>query len=783
MEKCQKGCGLLLNAAHDISGPLSQQILACAPGQFQNSHALLDNSVFLGSFAEEKGGVVNCEGVSLSINNCTFEMTKDSTPPPSGGLVYYEGYRFFGTGVVFDATKVKSGSNVFTVKYTQRQGDTPQVDMVDVHVKCHPSYNGKEMHTPAVNVFDLLCQQTCSEGTYTLQGGGIYLSSLTVEPERKTYPSSSPAVYELESTPQKGQCLPCPAGALCVDRIHTLPHFWGYENSDHQVSVLRCPDGYCCTGNGTCAGLHSCNDRRSGTLCEECEHNFTESLFLPKCVSTEKCSTKLVFLLYTSLAAMYAGTLVGMSFFKKHLLDKGKNVIKRIRTSMKRKDKNNADIELEPNAPVEKSKDETEVEEERNSQVAVDPKGEEVKPENAGEEQGSGGMKYMQILFYYVQDASLFKVLLPEDQTDEESGLVKVLQFSPDVFGIYVRASELCLNIGTVAITKVLFSCCFGPCVICVLFLIYLIQRYVCLPVFKLVKFSSGLEGILVQAFLLVVLFSYQKIITGAFTLVHCVGMNNDAVLFIDGNISCYTWWQILITIYIVANIIPMLVVLSHAPFHVANKSMSVRMFVLTCIFPVPLMAFQLVRRILQKSNADDVSKELNYSEAENEIFHTLLRHYRTLSVCRVKFTWLGVHKFYRLVLVVANTYLTDPVIRLYTMSQTLLIITLASAFVKPYKDAKANKTATVSYVANISVATIAIGKAYLLKYGYQSTYVSRESLLTGLGMAEKVLLVWFPLCACILWVLHLVVEKLKSKLRMQRMKKNENRESNEKMT
>ena len=43
-------------------------------------------------------------------------------------------------------------------------------------------------------------------------------------------------------------------------------------------------------------------------------------------------------------------------------------------------------------------------------------------------------MKYVQILFYYIQDASLFKIQLPSADQQKESFVEYILQFSPEVF-------------------------------------------------------------------------------------------------------------------------------------------------------------------------------------------------------------------------------------------------------------------------------------------------------------------------------------------------------------
>ena len=77
-----------------------------------------------------------------------------------------------------------------------------------------------------------------------------------------------------------------------------------------------------------------------------------------------------------------------------------------------------------------------------------------------------GGMKYAQILFYYVQDASLFMVLLPQTEQQNDNILQQILLFSPPLSALYTKASTFCLREETTAVTKIFIISLFGPFVI-----------------------------------------------------------------------------------------------------------------------------------------------------------------------------------------------------------------------------------------------------------------------------------------------------------------------------
>ena len=49
------------------------------------------------------------------------------------------------------------------------------------------------------------------------------------------------------------------------------------------------------------------------------------------------------------------------------------------------------------------------------------------------EDNKDDSIKYLQILFYFVQDSRLFKIKLPGENVSDEGWILKFLQFSPDI--------------------------------------------------------------------------------------------------------------------------------------------------------------------------------------------------------------------------------------------------------------------------------------------------------------------------------------------------------------
>ena len=221
----------------------------------------------------------------------------------------------------------------------------------------------------------------------------------------------------------------------------------------------------------------------------------------------------------------------------------------------------------------------------------------------------SSSIKYIQILFYYVQDASLFKVHLPDKGHTEESLFVQVIQFSPDVLAFLItEMRNVCFTSSNPALTKVLFKFIFGQSLMLLFLLVWLTLCILskCRHISSAaVTMWNTLKHTLCQAYLFALLFSYQTLIAAAFTLVQCVDVGQNKVLYIQGDIQCYTWWQIITQIYIFGNIIPILLVLSVFPFHVKDKTMFVRAFILMSVLPVPVICYFLVIKYFVRENFD----------------------------------------------------------------------------------------------------------------------------------------------------------------------------------
>ena len=774
--------------------------------------------------------VILTESIHVEIYNCQFLLTEDSEETGRGGLLYIDisdSFDFNASNVIFNTTLAPVNSGIMLIRGNR-------TSFKDVSIFCPSAFKTVEMRLGNEEQIqlDYNCILACEEA-YPTVGGKVILAGNIVHSKSLIKHHEEPI------------CSTCPVGANCGKTLKALPNYWGYKVKYGILKMLRCPEGYCCQDDETCKGIDSCSSNRTGMLCGSCISNWTVSLFLSSCILAKNCNAKLIIFLYILAVIVYTTVLVTFDNIKNKCIRVTKGIFKNLKNKFKGKSKQ----------PRNKQKDDEKEEE--------------------GSKDNTDDMKYIQILFYYVQDASLFKIQVPGKDLTDESIVIKILKFSPEaLITLYNRVVNICFIEASTTVTKVLFKIFFGPCVMFFLLIIYAIQEPLSRYMISHLRTFQSLRSSLMRAFLLVVLFSYQQIVIGAFQLVQCVEIGDGKVLYIQSDIACN--WQypmkFYIEIYICTTIVPIFFVLSHAALYVKDKNMSIMTFVMACIFPLPaILIFHCwkfirlkmstiscvissrylsshcslesnieMRDIHTSSNEPNSDTDTSYltanetvdsksstsilevsprnvsytevgslevsfsevsptevsptegnlsevsldevnqldigqqstaqgnstSEEEpvtscrEEIAKTLLQHYKTIKIFGFRLTWLSIHKLYRLLLVVSNTYIVDPTSRIYLMTFGLMFITSLNIIVKPYKDSKTNITSSVSYLANLCIAFISAGKAGLIYYGCQFNCNRQEIYLDYMDWLENILLVYFPVSALFIWIFSAAIKK-----------------------
>ena len=377
------------------------------------------------------------------------------------------------------------------------------------------------------------CENTCSDHSYSLLKGSAWMYNKRVVKIAKL------------------KCEHCPIGANCISNIKALSNYWGFKDKNNSITMIRCPNGYCCTKNKACQEINSCNVRRTGTLCGSYENGSAEAIFSTTCVPEDQCLGNIVLLYDTLVATFYTVFLAVYKDVQKKITDILKKAYKLfIKTCCKR---NPEDLNI-PSESVEKSN--LKVSLSTSSCTNGQSNNGRKKPINNNSEskhitdKDNDSTKYIQILFYYVQDASLFRMTVPtgsyQDQNSspqDEGIIIKILSFSPEIATVvYKEINETCFAYTPTSVSKVLSHIFFGYYCIIIILLLHLLVNITSRFVRKSTSFWSKVRSRLVQAFFLALLFCYQKLLIAAFRIVKCVEIKDEKILRIQGDVFCYNW-------------------------------------------------------------------------------------------------------------------------------------------------------------------------------------------------------------------------------------------------
>ena len=809
--------------------------LICLPSHCEDDWYTIsiENTAFTGTLNKQTNSVIKTKEVHFIMRNVTFDIYQKGVNRKRWYISYTSDWKNTFVKLInvnINATSLPSASSVAMVL-------SNQVYLENFEISCPQGLAVVNVGSNIEEQFS--CEKQCPTDSYTFHAGSAVING------NKDYFAS---LYNITYNRSEVHCKVCPLAANCTGFIKALPNYWGYKDSkDDSVTMIRCPDGYCCTGNDTCDGINSCNINRTGNICGKCQKGLSEVLFSTECLSADSCVGAIALLYYTICVIIYVAFLASYKDLQKYAATKIKDLYKRIKDQVclywKKNDNTNSDEHNEK--PDEK--------------IEVDIKNEKTdtyiqrrreKSENDGshdknkvkDNKSDDSTKYIQILFFYIQDAVLFQINIPGQNYQEKGTIEKILSFSPKILTLtYSKVIHTCFSNVETPVSKILFEMFFGIYLIFIVWLLYLIVKLTSKFLKKTSNIWAKVKSCLFRAFLLGMLFTYQNLVMGAFTLVRCVDIANIKVLHIEGEVECYNWWQYLVMCYIIFFIIPVFLALSHFPHYIRDKCMSVKTFILSCLFPAPFIMYYVIKELRRKihslykvkfltenipiemlepekrtldteenfdaytgpkdldipfidedsdsdkysdSTSDELStgslsndgneneariavdfpiipvRTVSYSKSEIEIITALLEHYRELNLFGVRFTWLCIHKLYRVALVACNTYITEPISRLCLMTLVLIIVATINTFVKPYNDNKANLTASLSYAANLCLAMLNLFKTGLVTFDCKSNSSFQATVVWYFDLTENVLLSYIPCVVIAAWFVYTVVQK-----------------------
>ena len=405
------------------------------------------------------------------------------------------------------------------------------------------------------NGYILKSQKTCKSYEHTMTCTYMYITCEKCPP--KTY-ALERSQFIFNST-KNIKCTQCPRGGNCVSGIvKALPNFWGYK-TNASITFAQCPPGYCCNSKD-CVSYNSCHGNRTGTLCGRCQAGMSDSLFGSQCTPNTECSMSFFI---PGAVAMLVAYLIFFLYHEEIVSVVRKSFFGSLRVFRRRK---------QTGTNIESRK--------------------------------SGILK---VIFYYYQVVSLLRSTVGPQNGNEIIGklrddvsrvlnmvLVNVPSFSCPVKSLHPVQKDAILH-------------SVGYCLLGLLGIIYLTHFAVGLllkcrrpnlietrPLIAngAQQHRSKFTARIASAFTYISLLMYASSAQLCLSLLHCVPVGDEQVLFLDGNIRCYQTFQYYILVYVVSSVFPFCLVPVLGSYLLKMDRISVRQFCVACMFPLPFCCF-----------------------------------------------------------------------------------------------------------------------------------------------------------------------------------------------
>ncbi|KAK2146048.1 hypothetical protein LSH36_637g01071 [Paralvinella palmiformis] len=770
-------------------------------GQVKFSHCVFENNR-----AKLLGGsiMVDIDG-TIKIVHTSFSVDAHHEHALQGDIVYSDG-KVTISHVTISIGRARNGLSV-----VRHSGNHWSLDVTNIFIECPVGYNLRATNSSAYGVHEhglrrsffldqlsYFCE-SCPRNKYSLDHGFInytmvfnnfsYFTLLINGSEPEPQYTGKYIHHEIE-------CDDCPYGGHCVYGITSVANFWGYNRQNRSVKFQHCPKGYCCSTT-QCPSINACVEHRYGRLCGRCMAGYSEALFSSTCVPNETCGPSWLWPLGASIGLFYYLFLLFQTDMKNFLFSEP--LTSRCSSSpccrsKKRKKKRSPFMNGNVAAAMRLAEgsdckflsnggggdqDEKRPNGAQLEQAAPpgDGGGSDARDPTKDDEFKASDSGLLIVMFYYFQDALLLHVKTvyasSESRTQQlmKSILSGLFKLQLDLFELI---EEVCAMPDMAAALKLVSKAFLVPYVILIFVTTYLIYKWTWLFSARRCGESSARTGAdaendddaddekksfitrLSSGFILALLFTYQKLGTTTFTLLNCVPVEDELVLFIDGTVSCYQYWQYAVMAYAVTCVVPFFIVLMVGPSLLYRGLVSLPEFFLACLCPMFFLTPWTVKRLRRRGRwrehvrARAVGRIGEGTRAVIQVLQGPFKENR-YGIC-----WAGVLIGRRLILVLLFTFVNDSLIRLLGMLLTSFAILLHHVHVQPYKDLRGNVAGTMSATALVTLASI-----NLVRAGFEAAEYTpsgpNQFLMEVFSQIENTLLLWLPFCAmCMVTMLFL---------------------------
>ena len=368
----------------------------------------------------------------------------------------------------------------------------------------------------------------------------------------------------------------------------------------------------------------------------------------------------------------------------------------------------------------------------------------------------------LKIVIFFYQTNILFKIYTGS----KSGGLIHALQESMSTLfnlrtdGTFTQDLYWCPINNLRPVSKVLLKSSFIIYLFLLLLLVFIL--YKAGRLLKIVKDTSPFSSRLLCCILRLVFISYSGITVTCFSLLSCVQLGYfGKVLFIDGSISCYKWWQMIIIFVVCWWIVPLPVTIYASSKLLHNNRLSAAKLLLCLLFPLPAVCYwiytcyktprkglepvelltQDVQDVLQIMEGPFKKMKANGEEKNDRL------PWETFLIGR------------RLVLIFLKTFVINTFLRLSLTLLCTALFLVHHVHTKPFSSSFLNKVETAFLLMLNVICFVNLIPAY--NYAYPSySFSYTVGVIETLRMTETVLNLVFPFTALLVVALLVCIRK-----------------------
>jgi len=567
------------------------------------------------------------------------------------------------------------------------------------------------------STFRVMCPQ-CKHNHYSIERGEIILKDVIREGEKGIKEGEDRTLGFHTYAKKNIQCHPCPVGGECERGItKSKSNYYGYvKASDASIEYITCPVEYCCSNIGNpCTSYSTCNSNRSGVLCGQCNEGFQESFFTNNCIALENCKHhKLFWIMYGLTALGVTLVLCFMDNIKTILLVLPKTFYKALckKNIDKGGESNNKTVSIygltkrtviEAGGIENKAYESVSSSQPASSQPVYEsvsgdseskehsvtanlprtnPKEDEDCSEGHDLPYTMQGVFNSMLSFYQIKSL----IIVVSGPSIHNSNVDYLIKKITDVFNLQVflnLRTDVCPMQGLNAVTKrlirfVLFSLVTSA-LVALIWVLCLFYNYI-----RRSEQGKSLSELLLLkleiCYLRIITFGYKNIATVALVLVTCVSINDSFVLFINGNIQCFTYQQYIVFAFIGLWVLP----LPFSLYASYNWYRDLKISFRELLFCLTLPPFTFVIGVVTWRRKTNIDHNKRQFQRIREMYE---EPYRLKHGSTEKYVfWEHWRLIQRLVLSIITTYLKNPLWKIYMSSPVILSFFLVYLKVKPFK-------------------------------------------------------------------------------------------------